>query len=228
MQQRLTPERQKLIVEHMALATSLANKTLKRLGLPAHMLDELIAWANSGLTEAATRYDPARGIAFSTFSYYRIKGTIYDGLRAQGTLGPRKRKTVVAEQRTNDYLEQAAASEPPDRSAGSSLEHTISEIGEHLANVAMIQRVGVDVETMEDPAATEQATGALEERQEAERLREALDVLPEKERKLIESAYFQEKSLTDAGAELGLSRSWASRLHARAIERLRKRLQATA
>jgi RNA polymerase sigma factor for flagellar operon FliA len=134
----------------------------------------------------------------------------------------------VAEQRTNDYLEQAAASEPPDRSAGSSLEHTISEIGEHLANVAMIQRVGVDVETMEDPAATEQATGALEERQEAERLREALDVLPEKERKLIESAYFQEKSLTDAGAELGLSRSWASRLHARAIERLRKRLQATA
>jgi RNA polymerase sigma factor for flagellar operon FliA len=227
MQEKLTPERQNLIVEHLPLATSLANKVLNQIGLPPRLLDELIALANSGLTEAATRYDPARGIAFSTFSYYRIKGTIYDGLRDQGILGPRQKRKVVAEQRTSEYLEQAASSEPPRHPVGSSLEHTISEIGEHLANVAVVQRVSLDVETLKDTEAEEKSSTPLEERQEAERLRQALETLPARERTLIDAAYFGEKSLAEAGAELGLSRSWASRLHTRALKKLRRQLEDT-
>jgi RNA polymerase sigma factor for flagellar operon FliA len=40
----------------------------------------------------------------------------------------------------------------------------------------------------------------------------------------VEKHYFEDKTLLDAGRELGLSRSWASRLHARAMTRLRARL----
>jgi RNA polymerase sigma factor for flagellar operon FliA len=53
------------------------------------------------------------------------------------------------------------------------------------------------------------------------KLRAALATLPEKERALVTKHYWEGKNLLEAGAELGISKSWASRLHAQAVERLR-------
>jgi RNA polymerase sigma factor for flagellar operon FliA len=47
-----------------------------------------------------------------------------------------------------------------------------------------------------------------------------------RERQFLEHVYSEGKLLMDAGAALGLSKSAASRLHARAVERLRKQLAA--
>jgi len=45
--------------------------------------------------------------------------------------------------------------------------------------------------------------------------------LPDRERALMTKHYWEGKNLLEAGAELGISKSWASRLHAQAVERLR-------
>jgi len=55
---------------------------------------------------------------------------------------------------------------------------------------------------------------------------EAMQRLPENQRTLIERHYFGDADLDEAGAELGYSKSWASRLHARAIDTLRGALAA--
>ncbi|MEJ7604111.1 MAG: sigma factor-like helix-turn-helix DNA-binding protein, partial [Kofleriaceae bacterium] len=55
----------------------------------------------------------------------------------------------------------------------------------------------------------------------AARLREAIEALPEKERALIKMHYWEGKNLLEAGAELGISKSWASRLHGQVVDRLR-------
>jgi RNA polymerase sigma factor for flagellar operon FliA len=55
----------------------------------------------------------------------------------------------------------------------------------------------------------------------AARLRRAIDRLPDRPRALVTKHYFEGKSLLEAGAELGVSKSWASRLHAQAVEQLR-------
>ena len=49
-----------------------------------------------------------------------------------------------------------------------------------------------------------------------------MTTLPEKERQLMELYYFGDKNLEEAGAQLGLSKSWACRLHARAVDLLRQ------
>src|SRR5690606_9100026 len=63
---------------------------------------------------------------------------------------------------------------------------------------------------------------AADERIELEqmrrRVRAAIERLPEKERRLLQGYYFENKTLEEAGAEIGQSKSWASRLHARAVE----------
>jgi RNA polymerase sigma factor for flagellar operon FliA len=52
----------------------------------------------------------------------------------------------------------------------------------------------------------------------ARHLRAIIDRLPDAERALIEAHYFGEETLERAAAALGLSKSWGSRLHARAID----------
>ena len=47
-------------------------------------MDELIAYGQIGLLEAAERFDPKVGANFLTFAHYRIKGAIFDGLRKMG------------------------------------------------------------------------------------------------------------------------------------------------
>jgi RNA polymerase sigma factor for flagellar operon FliA len=56
------------------------------------------------------------------------------------------------------------------------------------------------------------------------RLRAAIAQLPDKPRELVTKHYFEGKSLLEAGAELGVSKSWASRLHHQAVDRLRAAL----
>ena len=51
-------------------------------------------------------------------------------------------------------------------------------------------------------------------------VRSALAKLPDREKELIELCYYQDLSLKEAGDQLGLSKSWASRLHAKSIRRL--------
>jgi RNA polymerase sigma factor for flagellar operon FliA len=56
-------------------------------------------------------------------------------------------------------------------------------------------------------------------------IRRALDSLPEKERRLLELYYYEDRTLLEAGQALGLSKSWSSRLHARAITLLKQALE---
>ena len=59
----------------------------------------------------------------------------------------------------------------------------------------------------------------------AARLRVAIGKLPDRPRALVTKHYFEGKSLLEAGAELGVSKSWASRLHARAVEGIARSLR---
>ena len=56
-------------------------------------------------------------------------------------------------------------------------------------------------------------------------VKEAVEKLPEQERKLLQLYYYKEHSLEEVGKALGLSKSWTSRLHARAIDKLSRLLK---
>ena len=52
-----------------------------------------------------------------------------------------------------------------------------------------------------------------------------IDQLPDDARRLLRSTYFEGKTLKEAGEELGISKAWASRLHARSLEQLARGLR---
>jgi len=189
--------------------------------------DELVAMANAGLAEAASRYDPDRGAAFATFAWYRVNGAIIDGLRKATQLPRRTWAKLVALRAANEYLEHRADRDQgaaqrgappatgPDALAG--IQQALSAIRTmYVTSLETIRDAGFDVAD-QAPAASDRLDGV----RLAARLREAIARLPDRERALLTKHYWEGKNLLEAGAELGLSKSWASRLHAQVVEKLR-------
>jgi RNA polymerase sigma factor FliA len=195
---------------------SLASQVRKQFNAQFEM-DELMAWGQIGLLEAAERFDPRVGANFLTFAHYRIKGAIFDGLRKMGVL-----KGGSAE-RANAYMGNLA---DRDVGGGSSVDDDVREISAAVTGLAMVFATSLEgTEGLQVSDDQLPADERIELEQMRRRVRAAIEKLPEKERKLLQGYYFQNKTLEEAGAEIGQSKSWASRLHARAVERLKQLLE---
>jgi len=184
-------------------------------------LEELLAYGQVGLLEAAQRFDPKVGANFLTFAHYRIKGAIFDGLRKMGVL---KGAESRAAERANAYM--GSKHDQDMSNPGSSTHDDVNSISNAVTGLAMV--FATSLEGTEGLQVVDEQLGAdekLELEQMRRRGRAAIEKLPEKERKLLEGYYFQQKTLEEAGAAIGQSKSWASRLHARAVEQLRDLLE---
>lgn len=190
--------------------------------------DELVALANAGLAEAATRYDPTKGASFNTFAWYRVHGAIIDGIRRSTNLPRRVWAKLVALRAASEYLEhrgerdQGAAQKGVAPASGpdalAAVKEAMSAIRTmYVTSLETLQEKGFDPSGEPPTVADNIDTTRL-----GAKIREAIEALPEKERALVKKHYWEGKNLLEAGAELGISKSWASRLHAQAVDRLRK------
>lgn len=214
----LGESRQQILEKYGPYVRSLAAQVRKQFNAQFEM-EELVAWGQVGLLEAAERFDARVGANFLTFAHYRIKGAIYDGLRKMGVL----KGQSAASERANAYLTNLS-----DRAGGGggSLDDDVREISSAVTGLAMV--FATSLEGTEGLQVSDDAMPAderLEMEQMRRRVRAAIEKLPEKERKLLQGYYFQNRTLEEAGAEIGQSKSWASRLHARAVERLKQLLE---
>lgn len=225
-------ERARLVESHLDLARKAARLIHPR--VKDHVeLDELVALGNAGLAEAASRFDPARGASFATFAWYRVQGSIIDGLRRSASLPRSVWARLVALRAASEYLEHRAERDagaaqrgvrPPEGAdALAAVKSALSAIRTmYVTSLEGLRERGFDVE---DASATE-VTERFDTGRLSGKLREALAALPEKERALVTKHYWEGKNLLEAGEELGISKSWASRLHAQAVERLRALIDA--
>ena len=200
MNTKRTAEVAQLVAQHLDLPRRVASTVHARVR-PHVDMEELISLGNQGLAEAAHRYDARLG-KFETFAWWRIHGAIVDGLRRSSPLPRSTWRKLLAAHAANDQHAVAAVK------AGAALRRSIPSSFEQLCED------GFDVAgaTAEDTLDRERALAGL---------REALAELPEVERTLVERHYWEGRDLRAAGEELGMSKSWASRLHARALGRLR-------
>jgi RNA polymerase sigma factor FliA len=204
------------VEQYLPLVRKIAHRVKRSLGSASIEVDDLVSYGVTGLLEAQKRFDPRYGVAFTSFAYHRVEGAIYDGLRRMGAL-PR---TYYASLRTSEYLENAV-----ERAAGGDGKRTslaaLREIARVLRGAAAVAIAAGALQ--EDPA--DPADEAAARRELAVKVRAAIAALPERERTIVERHYYQDQTLLEAGAELGVTKSWASRLHARAVDLLREKLK---
>ncbi len=236
---RSVPAQRKLVEDHIPFVRSIARKLREQ--VPMVEFDDLVGFGMQGLIEAGQRFDDRHGVAFTTFAYYRVRGAMFDGLRSMGWLPRSEYARLRLEEKANAYLQNLAArdegqGEPATRTAtkpgrgrpaAGEVEDRVREIADALHGVAavFVTLLGrhEEQQLLDERAAPHEQ---LERLQMAERVRRALTKLPDKERHLVEQYYFHDQTLEQVGAGMGLSKSWTSRLHARAIALLRETLEA--
>lgn len=222
-------EKDELVEKHLPLVQGIARKVKRTLGA-AIEVEDLVGYGSKGLVEAAERFDGRAGVAFTTFAYYRIRGAMYDGIRAMGWYSRADYARYRAEERANQYLqnqadrEGAARAQNPDAagSARPDAAQTLASVAEALSGVATVHITSLEAASRVADESLPAPDANVDTVRLSRRLREALGTLPAKERQLMELYYFADKNLVEAGAEMGLSKSWACRLHARAVDLLRQ------
>ena len=158
-------------------------------------VDDLIAFGFGGLLEAQHRFDPGRGVRFQTFAYHRVRGAMLDGVR----------KMAGVPRRAHHRLQSG----PPE------LERAFMRIRASLTENSPVHGRYGD-ESPETLLLKSESIG---------RLLAALAALSPRERFLVRARHFDARPLDEVARELGVSKSWASRLHGRALERLREALE---
>ena len=213
----------------LELVEIVARQVSRAIG-PSIELGDLLSFGREGLLDAARRYDPERGVPFRAYANFRVRGAIIDGVRVLGRLPRRahdRLRGLEAASRTSEgALEDVHAPQAP----GSGAAHAEQSLAEHLAAMATAMAVGlvaghgeegelVGVSQVDDPEAqtAEAELRAL--------VRSAIGDLPEQESELVRRHYLDGERFDLVAKDLGLSKSWASRLHTRAIVRLTKRLR---
>jgi RNA polymerase sigma factor for flagellar operon FliA len=213
--------REELVFAHQGLVRAIARGIHR--SFPSYIdLDDLIAYGQLGLAQAARDFDANRGIQFSTFAYYRIRGAILDGANQMNWLRRMTRAGDAYERMSSDLLGTDAA----DGESNSSDTNWLGDTGGKLAVVFLLGQAG-DEEHRLDPE-DDNAPAPIESLLDEElrgMLREQLELLPDDARQLLKATYFEGKTLKEAGEAIGISKAWASRLHARALDQLARALK---
>lgn len=177
--------------------------------------EDLLHEGVTGLIEARRRYDPDRGVKFTTFASYRVKGAIIDALRK---MQPYDRYTYLKMRQARESnrvedarLESVNALEP-------------SRLNELLGRIAP-ELIAAELCAADELRSVYCPEGIYLEDEAKREVSRLVAELPSRERILVRDVYFRERSLSETAASLGLSASWASRLLQRALDRMRAEIE---
>ncbi|MBN1612251.1 MAG: sigma-70 family RNA polymerase sigma factor [Polyangiaceae bacterium] len=225
------PEVSERFESALDLADSIARQVRRATGQSA-ALEELVSYGQEGLLDAARRYDPERGVPFRAYASYRVRGAILDGLRAASSLPRRVHERLRALEASRLYSEGAVEDVHAPVARGAGPAEAERALSDHLAAMATAMAVGLVAPAAhgEHGARTtaSQADSPEQAVAQAELLalvREHIAELPAEEAELVRRHYLEGERFDAVARDLGLSKSWASRLHTRAIGRLSKRLR---
>lgn len=226
--------RAQLLDRYLGLVHHVAREIGSR--TPAVETDELVSAGTIGLVRALDSFDLSRGLAFSTYAVRRIRGAILDDLRSRDwtprSVRSKSRKLLAATAGLQGQLGRA----PEPREVAAALGIDLETYWHWRAGSEGNLMVSFDgaampghrsaltfEETIDDPDAPLPGH-ALARDEEVEGLRQAIRMLPEKERTVLSLYYYEELNLRQIAEVLHVTESRISQIRTQALKRLRTRL----
>jgi RNA polymerase sigma factor for flagellar operon FliA len=221
----VTREQEILIRDNMALVGHMVREMLFR--VPAHVQrDDLASAGYAALVTAAQGFDAGRGIPFGRFAVMRVRGALLDELRgmdwASRSVRARARRADVARQELTARLGRT----PTPTELAELLGVGVSELAnveEDVQRAAVLSLQGFSAGNAEDMV-TDAAMNPEELLLHRERigyLHDAVSVLPERLRFVVEASFLQERPLSEVAAELSVTESRVSQLRTEALALLK-------
>jgi RNA polymerase sigma factor for flagellar operon FliA len=202
--------RDRIIESYLPFARHQAKAVYRRTGHALMDWNDYVQSATEGLIEAVDRFDVGTGLPFEVFAGIRVRGAVFNAIRALCDRGGDRGKAAWAlrwRERTQLLGE--------------------SETGGLDAFISVVVGLGVGflLEHEAEPCGTTDPAYSLEVFQLQRTLHLALDKLPERERLILRLHYMNHIPFQDIAATLALSKGRVSQLHHQALRRLRDRLR---
>jgi RNA polymerase sigma factor for flagellar operon FliA len=213
--------RDRLILHYLPLVRLVARRTLA--GLPRGVdVEDLVSDGTFGLVDAIDRFEPGRGLAFSTFAVGRIRGAMLDGLRALDWVPRSVRAEVRALDAATEELTRTLGRPPSDAELARRLDVSIEECRRRRAQGD--RAVVVPLEDASDDAEDVASSMTQDAARAEERVlvAAAVDGLPEREALVVRLHDYLGVTLLEIAGMLGVSHSRAFQLHERALRLLRR------
>ena len=232
--------RERLVVAYSPLVKFIAGRMAS--GLPSHVEEsDLISYGLLGLIGAIERFDLEREIKFETFAVARVKGAIIDELRSLDWVPRSVRARARDVEKANAELEAQLQRAPTDEEMAAKLHMGVDEFNDSLLEIANSSVLALDdlwtfadpegsggqisvIDTIHDPNAVDPETEA-QASELKDRLADAIESLPERERLVVALYYYENLTLREIGEVLGVTESRVSQLHTKAVLALRSRFQ---
>jgi RNA polymerase sigma factor for flagellar operon FliA len=197
--------------------------------------EDLLGHALVGLIDAVDRYDPDHGTPFEAFAMPRIRGSILDALRRLDWVPRTVRVREAKLRRAYGKLESLLGRTPTDAEVADELGVEPSELDDLVTDVARGSLLSLDDlvagagdgSTLADvtPAGAEVDPHRQCARKEAEqRIAEAIEALPEREKLVVLLYYYHELTLKEIGRVLNVTEQRVSQIHAKAVLRIGHKL----
>ncbi len=198
--------------------------------LPVHVeLDDLIHAGILGLFDAATKFNPEKNVAFSSYAKHRIKGAILDSLRQLDWASrDMRRRHKQFEQVTRELASNLQRSPTEDEIAQKMGVDVARwrQMAIDLRNLGLISASSRPIEQEDMPApdfpcsVDSQPDSVCAKRQLRSKLDTAMEVLPERYRKVVTLYYTNEMTMKEIGGLMGINESRVSQIHKLALEKM--------
>ena len=220
--------RNRLVRMHLPLVEHLARRFRNR-GEP---LDDLTQVATIGLIKSVDRFDPERGVEFSTYATPTVVGEIKRHFRDKGwaVRVPRRLQELRLSLTTaTAELSQRHGRSPTVHELAEKLAISEEEVLEGLESANAYSTLSLDVpDTDDESPAVADTLGAYDEALEGVEYRESLkpllEDLPPREKRILLRRFFGNMTQSQIAQEVGISQMHVSRLLARTLAQLREKL----
>ena len=225
----------KMAEMYMPLVHSIASIVSNK-GLPPSIdYNDLVADGTVGLMKAWKSFDPDRGVKFETYSSYRIRGEILDGLKNYNPVPYRvqvmirdvakKGYTAITRKKEADEeesYEKKEISEEEFKNAITKIRKIVSASAlMYLMSLESAQESGVEINVSTEKTPAEEVEFA----ELRARLKRSLNDLPELEQKVIDLFFNRDMNQKDIASKLKLSRSKVNRIIGKTVVHLREKLK---
>ena len=226
-------KRDRVVLEHLPLVRAIAVRVHEN--LPVHVdLDDLVHAGILGLFDAATKFNPDKQVAFSSYAKHRIKGAILDSLRqldwASRDLRRRHKQMEAAVRDLATELQRNPTESEIAEKLGIDVERwrqmmvDLRSVG--LVSASTRANDNDDLPAPDFPSQPETQPDSICAR---EQLRSVLDTamqtLPERYKKVVVLYYTNEMTMKEIGGVLGINESRVSQIHKAALEKMNVALQ---
>ncbi|HYZ82867.1 MAG TPA: FliA/WhiG family RNA polymerase sigma factor [Bryobacteraceae bacterium] len=226
-------QRDRVVLEHLPLVKAIAVRVHEN--LPVHVdLDDLVHAGILGLFDAATKFDPEKQVAFSSYAKHRIKGAILDSLRqldwASRDLRRRHKQLEAATRELAAELQRT----PTEAEIADRLGVDVERWRQMMLDMRSVGLISANTRGAENedlpapdfPSRPETQPDSMCAREQLRSvLATAMKALPERYKKVVVLYYTNEMTMKEIGGVLGINESRVSQIHKSALEKMNVVLQ---